>query len=130
MLTANVKVRLDVPDEDGQWIEIRKLPWRKLREAADVHQSAAYAHVKALGKDGLDAVKDVTPEQIAALKQNPLASYDAGVLLRSAITAWSYPEKPTDAHIDDLDEAVAEWLVGEIVALARPPRSEADAKNG
>lgn len=130
MLTALIKTRLDVPGEDGQWIEIRKLPWRKLREASDAQQSAAYAHVKALGKEGMEAVKDVTPEQIAALQKNPLASYDAGVLLRAGITAWSYTDAPTPAEIDDLDEAVAEWLVGEIVTLAKPATSEADAKNG
>jgi len=129
MLTANVKLRLDVPGEADQWVEIRKLPWRKLREASDAQQTIAYAHVKTLGKEGLDAVKDVTPDQIAALRKNPLASYDAGVLLRAAVTAWSYSAKPTPEEIDDQDDALVEWLVGEIVTLAKPPRSEADEKN-
>ena len=130
MLTATIKVKLNVPGEDGQWIEIRKLPWRKLREASEVQQDKAYALVKVLGKEGLDAVKDVTPAQIAALQKNPVAQYDAGVLVRGAIVAWSYSAHPTPAEIEDLDAALVEWLVGEIVHLATPPRVEADVKNG
>jgi hypothetical protein len=130
MLTNLVKKRLDVPKEDGQWIEIRKLPWRKLREASETQQHAAFAFVKTLGKDGMAAVKEVTAEQIAAFKANPAASYDPGVLMRSAVTAWSYSDKPTPEQIDDLDPDTASWLVDEIVALSRPPRDEEAAKNG
>lgn len=129
MLTAHVRKRLDVLGEDGQWIEIRKLPWRKLRDASEKQQHAAYAQVKVLGKEGMDAVSQVTPEQIAAFRANVHNQYDAGVLLRAGIVAWTYSEKPTPDEIDDLDAAVADWLVGEIIALAQPPRAEADAKN-
>lgn len=129
MLTATVTKRLDIPGELGQWILIRKLPWRKLREASQVQQREAFAAVRALGKDGLDAVSDVTPDQIQAFKNNPSAQYDPGTLLRAAILQWSYSDKPTPEEIEDLDTDTADWLLHEVVALAKPPRDEVTAKN-
>lgn len=130
MLTSNITRRLDVPGEDGAWVQIRKLPWRKLREASDAQKEQAYAHVKALGKEGMDAVSQVTPDQIAALKRDPSNQYDTGTLLRAGVTAWSYSEKPTPDEIDDLDAATSSWLVGAILALAGVTASEDDSKNG
>lgn len=130
MLTTAIKVRLDVPHETWQWVEIRKLPWRKLREASETQREHAYAAARSLGKDGLEAIRNVTAEQIAELKRSQTAQYDPGTLLRAAVTAWSYSDKPTPDELDDLDTVTAEWLVGEIVALAMPARTEADSKNG
>lgn len=129
-ITTNITKRLEVPDSDGQWVEIRKLGWRKLREAAETMSQQAYGMVRTLGKDGLEAVKNVTPDQIEAFRSNPASQFDAGTLLRAAVIKWSLSEKgPTPEQIDELDEDVASWLLGEIVALSRPPRDEAATKN-
>jgi hypothetical protein len=130
LLSSQVKTRREIPDSNGQWVEIRKLGWRKLREAAESMQRTAYETVRALGKDGMDAVAKVTPEQIATFKRSPASQYDPVILLRSAVVAWSLSEKPTPDEIDDLPEDVASWLVDEIVALSKPERSEDDQKNG
>lgn len=130
MLFANlVKQRLEIPDHPGQWVEIRKLGWRKLREAADVLQRAAYEHVRVLGKDGLEAVRNVTAEQIASFKRNTAAQFDTGTLLRAAVVTWSLSDRPTPEELDELPEPVVLWLVDEILALSRPPHDEAAVKN-
>lgn len=129
MLTATVKQRLDVPGEDGQWVEIRKLPWRKLREAAEAQQAIAYGYVKTLGKEGMDAVRGVTAEQIEAVQRDASSRYDWGVLLRGGITAWSYSASPTPDEIDDQDPEWAGWVVGQILALAGVVKDEAASKN-
>ena len=71
----------------------------------------------------------MTAEQIKDFKSNPLAQYDAGTLLRGAVVSWSYSDKPTPGEIDDLEEETQQWLLGEILALAKPPRDEAAVKN-
>jgi hypothetical protein len=130
LLTANVKKRLEIPGHDGQWVEIRKIGWRKLREASEEQQRQALQYVRALGKEGMELVKSVTADQIDTHKRRPAASYDAAMLLRSAVNAWSLSEKPSPEELDGLPEEVADWLVDEIVALAKPPRDEGEAKNG
>jgi hypothetical protein len=128
-LTARITKRLDVPHEPGQWIQIRKLPGRKLREATDVQQRAAFGYVSVLGKDGMEAVKSVTPEQIAAFQRSPSSAFDRGVLLRAAVVAWSYSDKPTPDEIEDLDLETEAWLADEVVLLSKPPKDEAAEKN-
>ncbi len=128
MLTP-VTQRLEVPGQPGQWVEIRKLGWRALRDASDAASHAAFALVRDLGKAGMEAVQLVSSDQVDAYKRSATAAYDPGVLLRKAIIGWSLSEKPTPDEIDDLSEEVAVWLVEQIVALAKPPRDEATVKN-
>jgi hypothetical protein len=131
LLTSRVTKRLDVPGQAGQWVEIRKLGWRKLEEASSESSKAAASYVRALGKEGLEAVRAVTAEQIKAYQATAKAQYDHGTLLRGAVLSWSLSEHkpPKPDELDDLEEDFKEWLVDEILALARPPRDEATVKN-
>lgn len=130
MLTSQTTKRLDVPHEPGQWVEIRKLNWRALREASQVQQREASAYLQQLGDLARPTVDAITPEQIRAYHASPTAGFDPATLLRRGIVAWSYSEKPTAEQIDDLDEPLADWLVLQIALLARPPRDEVAEKNG
>jgi hypothetical protein len=129
MLTSKVTKRLDVPHEPGEYVEIRRLSWRTLQRAQDAQKADAYQHVKTLGKEGMDAVRDVTPEQIAAFRKDHASKYDRHVLLSVGIVAWSYSDKPTDEEVDELDAATADFVVDELLKLAGVVPDEADQKN-
>lgn len=128
MFASITTKRLDVPGHDGAWVEIRKLGWKKLREASEVASDTAYRAVKALGKEGFEAVREVTQEQIEAFKKDATQQLDATVLLRAAVVGWSFDRKVSPETLDDLEPAVADWLVREIVALSVPPKDEAAEK--
>jgi len=84
--------KLDVPGEDGQWVEIRPLSSRVMRsveagarEVASGDDAVAYGY----------AVSDA--------------------LLIAGIVAWSYDAPVNAENVADLDMATAMWLVEQIV---------------
>lgn len=130
-MVFGVKVRLDVPDAPGEWIEIRHLGWRVIREAREASMAEAMRLVKTLGREGLEAVKAVTPDQIAAVRPNghrPHSEYDLGIILSAAVTSWSYAPPVTREALEDLPEALATWIRSEVLARSLP--DEATSKNG
>lgn len=134
MFASEVTSKLEVPGEIGQWVEIKKLGWKKLREAVEVASEGAMRAMRALGKDGLEAVRGVTADQIAeqqkAAADDPASAFDPTTLLRAGVKAWSYERKLTPEALDDLDPAMASWLVREIAVLSQPPKDVSAEKNG
>jgi hypothetical protein len=125
-----VKQKLaEVPGLPGEWVEIRKLGWRALREASEAASRSAFEYVRALGKDGMEAVAQVSKEQIEEYRKSPAAAFDPGRILRGGVVAWSLGDKVTPEVLDDLPEEAADYLVAQIVALSRPPRDPATVKN-
>lgn len=98
--------KLDVPGEDGQWIEVRPLSLQTqytLELAAGVEARAAVA---ADGNVDLEAT-----ESFAKLSK----------FLQGAIIAWSYPVPVTQENIDDLEQETTLWLSSEIGRGAEVP---------
>lgn len=138
MLVGQVLKRVDIPHEDGQWMEFRKLPWRKLDEARRATQIDGATLAKAYGAELVREIQrlgsDVSPDLQAAVeaeKAQRRGQYDTGVLLRAGIVKWSYSEgHPKPDEIDDLDEDTAAWAREQVLDLSIVSRSEDERKNG
>jgi hypothetical protein len=136
MLVGQVLKRVDHPTEPGQWVEFRKLPWRKLEEARRETQIDSAALMKAYGADLIKEIQKLSAgisedmqAAVAAERQRRATQYDTGVLLRAGIVRWSYSDKPTPEQIDDLDPDTAAWARDQILDLSVTERTEADRKN-
>lgn len=116
MLIKDQKTRLDIPHEDGQWVEIRRLSWRELDKAREAQQVRAMSAMKSMGGDVLEALRGAQSDGARdARQQSPQLVYDRATVLHAGLVAWSYDEKVTPEHIDQLDPVTADWLFRQIV---------------
>lgn len=127
----------DTLEIDGKTVTIRKLNWRKLREASDAQTDAWQARVSKTPKALLDAQASQareTPAVNAAAKpkQHNYDGYDRSVVARAGVKSVPGVEKVAQWH-DDLDEVDASRLHRRILDLSLPPldpaAEEADRKN-
>ena len=96
--------KLDVPGEEGQWIEIRPL------SASRLH--AIGLEAKKLGREAKAANEDDTDAENYVL---------ADLMLREAVVAWSYDAPVTPENVDDLEISTMMWLSNEIGKGAEVP---------
>jgi len=117
--------RRDVPGEEGEWMEFRKLTGGELDQAQEVAMKKAIALVQ--GVDGA-AIEAMRSGAAAAAEEGD--SYDADTLVEYGVVAWSYTE-PCDAENKRrLEAATRDWAAGVIKEMnVRPPVSAA-ASNG
>lgn len=118
---TGITKRLDVPNEPGQWIEIRMLSWLKLEEAKKARLATIAEQARTFsGIDLTTAAANASQEDLAAA-QDRVASYDRMTLLREGLMAWSYTG---DVDPADLDEPTAEWAARAILDLSLPDESD------
>ena len=117
MLIGNTVVRLDIPHEAGEWVEVRKLSHVKLAEAAQELSQRQMQNVKAFGPDMLAAIQQVRQDAKAetSAPKAPADLYDREAVLRKGVVRWSYSEPVTPETLADLDEQTARWLFEQIV---------------
>tara|TARA_B100000949_G_scaffold4534_2_gene3936 strand:+ start:7109 stop:7522 length:414 start_codon:yes stop_codon:yes gene_type:complete len=136
MLVSKIVEKIDIPHEEGQWVEIRSLSFTAMEEANDNKQERDLMQVKRMGGDVFEAIvrssnkteTDSKGEDDAPKKGVTVDSYDKETLLRKAIVGWSYDGKPTLERIRDLDARTANWLAREIYERNKPDTEE-DSKN-
>jgi hypothetical protein len=110
-LCSLITRKLDVPGEEGQWIEIRPLSAKRLH--------AIELEAKKLGREALAANDDDTDAENYTT---------ASLVLREAIVSWSYAAEVTPDNVDDLEVSTMMWLSGQIgqgseIPLASTPIS-------
>ena len=138
MLTKGITKRLDVPHEEGEWINIRKVSSGYIDLARETFARRTSRNIKDMG--GLanlpnfkrcpkcDAQQEegheCSPLDVFAKEErakNPSAvdatTLDRKVMLNAAITGWSYGDDSGEDSVADLDEFTAEWLFREIVSF-------------
>ena len=136
MLVSKIVEKLDIPHEEGQWVEIRNLSWTAMEEAVNNKQERDIGQVKRMGGDVFEAImrssKDGNEDKGESKEKKSrgatFESYDMETLLRKAIISWSYDGKPTVERIQDLDARTAKWLAREIYERNKPDTEE-EAKN-
>ena len=136
MLVSKIVEKVDIPHEEGQWIEIRNLSFTAMEEANDNKQERDLLQVKRMGGDVFEAnvrssnkkEKESKDEEDSTTKGGSFESYDKETLLRKAIVGWSYDGKPTVERIRDLDARTANWLSREIYERNKPDTEE-ESKN-
>jgi len=103
-LCSLITRKLDVPDEDGQWIEIRPLSAKRMHtlslEARNISKAAKAADAE-----------DTDAENYAL----------SSLMLSAAIVAWSYPVPVTPDNVDDLELSTMTWLADQINKGAEVP---------
>lgn len=94
--------RIELPTEEGQWIEVLPLTMHRAHELA----------------------WRVTKKKVKGIE--PQGALDEECLV-STVVAWSYPEPVTRENILSLDVRTATFLLNELVA---PLRMQAKAEDG
>jgi hypothetical protein len=127
LLTSKVTDTIALPHEPGEWVTVRMLSGAHLKEAREQRALTAIKMQQALSGLELKVTDAQRAEAEAALKADPVASYDRPTLLKHAIVGWSYYEgAPTPEDIADLDEQTAQYLAERVIPQER---SEADQGN-
>lgn len=118
--------RIEVPDEDGQWFEVRLLSWKDLqacrreaqRKFAANLREVDPAYIKML-KELEDAGSKAVDDARAANEEDAASEYDPEELVRRSVCGWSYQRHFQPSLLEKLTEATFTWLYGEIVKLYR-----------
>lgn len=128
MLTYRSTQKVNIPHEEGEWVELKPLSWKdldraraeRLRTVMDSVRAAGdmMASLTSMARNGTDDTP--TPD-------DPVAAYDLGALLKAGILAWSYDAVVDQENIDSLDEDTARWIARQLVG---GNKTEQDRKNG
>ncbi len=108
-------IRLEIPHEPGDWIEVKRLLTGSDRDAC------LEASVQAAGS-GLSS-NGAGPELQLTVR---LTAYNR-TLLERVVKLWSYAEPVSPENLASLDEGTHDWLLGELGRLY-PVRTAAEKK--
>lgn len=115
-----VRDQIPIPDEPGEWVTLRAVSDRKLREASQAQSRDVMLNFKGLPEEVIKAaVSGDRDKAEQALAKKPEESYDWDMLCRSAIVAWSYSARPTPDEIADLTTKTKRWIVQQILEMSR-----------
>ncbi len=124
-IVTKVVKKLDIPHEDGEHMELRRLSWRQLEQAQEVATEELYERIKKMGPEVIASFQKSGNQQ----QQEAVPNYDRSTVLKLGIAGWSYDAEVTPENIDCLDEQTAAWAYDEIMAMSKP-RPEEERKNG
>lgn len=113
-LTPGVTRRVQVPAEDGAWLDIRMLNWLQVDEARQTQLSRLIGRMKSL--EGV-----TLPEPTKVAVDDPLQSYDTLTLLQHGVAGWSYGGI---VDVTAFDEPTAKFAALEVLRLAVPSEVE------
>lgn len=134
--------KLEVPDEEGVWFEVRELSWKELEECHREQQRKYMGRVKELGGDLLKAVAEMEATAITnpvvaaeleaarepAANTNSADNLDPETLVTKSVVGWSYERRFQASLLAKLDEHTFNWLFESIVAIyARSEEGKASA---
>lgn len=132
--------QLEVPDEPGEWFEVRLLSWKELEECRREQSRKFMARAREMGVDLLKTVADLESDADArqkaaiaeAREQNrrdaELEEFDREMLVTKSVVGWSYQRHFQPSALAKLDERTFDWLFESIVALYLPGEEQARAE--
>lgn len=119
MLTSSLTKTIEIPNEPGQTITIRKLSHYQLMMAVDAMEDRSLSRFGKIADVAQRLPQSADERDRArAEAEKPENKYERATVLRAGITAWTYAEPVSETTIDDLDEETAAWAFGEIMALS------------
>ena len=133
MLVRNiVSAEIEIPNEPGQWMKFRRLNARRIAECTEKRQMDSMQRMKALGKEGMELIRDAAGSRKDASPSDPVDSYDRDLLLKYGIVAWSYdaPLTELDSKDEGLDAATSAWAAKEILRFNNLLPEEAEKALG
>jgi len=130
-LTSQITKHLEIPDEPGQRVTIRKLSHHQLMMAHNAKISEAAEQMRLF--QGLELptpnedAPDDTPEQriekaearrkAKAEAELPASKYQRTAVLKYGLIDWTY-QAAIDTGVEELDEDTAAWLFDEIISFS------------
>ena len=138
MHSKGITKKLDHPNEQGEWVVIRKVSSGYLDLAREAFARRSSRQIKEMG--GLASLPSFNRcvkcggQQQDGHECNPLdvfakeerekgpsaidpASLDRKVMLNAAIASWSSGDEVNEESVGDLNEFTADWLFREIVSF-------------
>jgi hypothetical protein len=125
-LVTDVAKRVEIPNEEGQWMEIKRLSWRQKELAREVASDKLLKKMKALGPEAIVGIQKIHEGKTEGT--NLAAEYDMEIVLEVGISKWSYDEEVSKKTIGRLEEDTAKWAFNQILELDQP-RTEEEIKN-
>ncbi len=113
MLIGTKTRKIELPHEQGAWIEVKDLTWKQIAEAKRLNMLEMMKSMKDFG-DIIEAVMGKKPDPNV---KETIESYDIGYVLKCSIKGWSYPDKFTEELIDQLDPKTVEFLANELLGI-------------
>lgn len=122
MFASRVTKTVPLPSDPSATVTIKRLGFLQKQAAQKAAQRESMKGLREMGGaeflKELNALKESDPDAVAAVAADPLSTHDLLMVLIGGITAWSAPEPVSKAAIEDLDQADAEFLGREILALS------------
>ncbi len=126
LVAETTRQRVDVPHEDGEWVEIAPLTWADLETARRIKTEEAIKQAAMFSADTLRGIQ--SQQDGAATAPDPADGLDVATVLHAGVKAWSYADPVTPETIDRLDEPTAQWAFAEIAG--RSVLSKEEQGNG
>ena len=129
-VSSTITHKLDIPHEEGEWMEFKELGWRVLEIAREAKSRASLMSFRDLGPDFLKSFTSDTPEvekkdaPDEPAVADPKDTYDMAILLRASIISWSYTVACNETNIDELDPRTATWAFDQIIKIHFPTEEE------
>lgn len=120
--------RRDVPHAEGEWIEFKTLSGLQMQRAADAkteRDTKAMAPVVAQWDDHTLARVQASEKK----KTEKAPDYDAEMLIKWGINAWSLDTPCTDENKVLLDGPTLEWAVSVIVEMNTLPLVKSESSS-
>lgn len=125
MLTGSLPpVRMEVPHEPGEWIDVRQLGYTELEACRDAVTKKFFDNLRTMGTDVVaqfTQMQQAQPELIAEAQAAKDAAqpdqFDRTLLFQKSVVAWSYQPAFTPDLLPQLDERTAEWLYRAITQM-------------
>ena len=130
---------VDLPDDPGESVVIRKLSHRKLSDAAAAQQSQGIGFMREIGGDLMQALRNAAADKIEKIQKRQeasLSNYHRDTLLEKGIVSWTLTPSITDSNrvevLGELDEPTALFLSSAIFDFSRPetPAEAGEAPSG
>ena len=126
MLVSNRTRKLDIPHEEGEWVEIRLLSGRQLRKVRKAKFREVAQNARDMGGEVMKAIAGVDRSELKKAEEDPLVEYDMDALLEAGIVSWSYDEEVSSETIGELDPETEQFVALALVGV----ESEPDRKKG
>lgn len=151
MLTRSKATKVEIPNEPGEWAEIKPLSWQHKRDAELAYReeaSARFASMAGLFRGEMKELMDEAQEELRKAREaqaavneaegitnspplilpedDPLSGLDMSLVLKHGLVTWSYPDADPKVDYVDLDPDTATFLAREIARLSTRTHSEGE----
>ena len=133
MFASRITKDVPLPSDPSVLVTIKKLNWLSRKAAQQASQREAAKGLVEMGGAAflreMEALAADKKEANEEARKDPYLTHDPLTVLVNGVKAWTASEPVNKETLSDLDEADAEFLAREILALSIPTRTEDEAKN-